>query len=90
MRFEPSNCLTCGQQAKGVLETVPGVALLLFDESGDAQYAGETDVCWDSQSSVRDRSGRVTLVCPDGHQWSAVVDDTVDVDPPSTAHGAPP
>lgn len=77
MRFEPPTCPACGEQAKGVLETIPGIALLLFDESGDAQYAGETDVRWDSQSAVRDRLGHVTLLCPDGHQWPALQPDAI-------------
>ena len=77
MRFEPSNCPACGQQANGVLETISGIALLLFDEDGTAQYAGETDVCWDSQTTVRDRYGRVTLVCPGGHQWPASLPDAI-------------
>ena len=67
MRFEPSNCPECGQQAKGTLETIPGIARLLFDEDGNAEYLGGTDVCWDGQETVRDESGRATLVCPDGH-----------------------
>ena len=78
MRFEPSNCPACGQQTSGVLETISGIALLLFDEDGTAQYAGETDVCWNSQTTERDRYDRVTLVCPGGHQWPAVTDEVTD------------
>ena len=90
MRIQPCNCPACGQQAKGVLETIPGIAMLLFDEDDVAQYAGETDVCWDSQTTVRDEESRVTLVCPNAHQWPAVMDETVDTDFASTTHGAPP
>jgi hypothetical protein len=75
MRFDPSNCPSCGEQATGLLETIPGIAFLLFDENGDAQYAGETDVCWDNQTTVRDRLGHVMLVCPDEHQWPASLPD---------------
>jgi hypothetical protein len=57
------------------LETIPGVALLLFDEDGSAEYQGETDVCWDGQQTVGDKDGRATLVCPDGHEWPAAMDD---------------
>jgi len=75
MRFETATCPSCGQLAKGLLETIPGIALLLFDECGGAQYAGGTDVCWDGQSTIRDENGRVTLLCPEGHWWSAVMTD---------------
>jgi hypothetical protein len=53
------------------LETVPGVALLTFDENGNAEYAGETKIAWDEQVTCRDGEGRVTLECPNGHRWQA-------------------
>jgi len=71
MRFDSPQCPQCGQLAKGVLETIPGLARLLFDEDGGAEYAGSTDVCWDGQEAIRDEQGRVRLICPDGHQWLA-------------------
>jgi hypothetical protein len=52
-----------------MLESVPGLALLAFDDSGEAQYAGETAVAWDDQVPCRDVEDRVTLECPDGHRW---------------------
>ena len=76
MRFDPPLCPQCRQLAKGTLETIPGLALLLFDEDGNAEYAGGTDVCWDGQQPIRDERGRVRLICPDGHQWPAVTDET--------------
>ena len=63
--------------ATGMLEMVPGIALLLHIENDTFQYAGVTDISWDSQTTVRDRSGRVTLVCPDGHQWPASLSDAI-------------
>jgi hypothetical protein len=88
MRFDPSNCPECGQQATGTLETIPGIALLLFAEDGAADYQGETKVCWDGQMTVFAEDGRATLVCPDGHDWLAEMDDS---DPacPSTPQGDP-
>jgi hypothetical protein len=70
MRFDPPQCPQCGQLAKGVLETIPGLARLLF-EDGNAEYAGSTDVYWDGQEAIRDEQGRVRLRCPDGHEWLA-------------------
>ena len=52
--------------------------LLNFDEQGDADYAGETKVDWDQQTSLLDARGRVTLECPDGHQWQAKPDNVPD------------
>jgi len=71
MRFDPPQCPQCGQLAKGTLESIPGLARLLLDEDGSAEYAGSTDVYWDDQETIRDEQGRVTLMCPDGHQWLA-------------------
>lgn len=85
MRFRPRKCPLCGQEAKGVLETIPGVALLAFADDGDAQYAGETDVCWDDQTTVRDCQGRPTLVCSDGHQWLATLDGVTSDEETATA-----
>lgn len=76
MRFEPSKCPECGQRAKGTLETIPGIALLEFDEDCDADYQGETKVWWDGQQTARSDDGRVRLVCPDGHEWPASDDQT--------------
>lgn len=72
MRFSPWKCPECGQAAKGTLETIPGLALLIFDDDGQATYAGETEIDWDSQATQHDEAGRVLLQCPDGHQWPAV------------------
>lgn len=74
MRFDPRKCPTCSQPARGTLDVIPGLALLLFDEEGNAEYLGQTDVNWDGQETIRDEHGRVRLMCPGGHEWSAVTD----------------
>jgi hypothetical protein len=75
MRLTPWRCPECDQPAKGILETIPGIARLHFDEDGSAEYAGGTDVGWDGQESVLAPDGRVTLVCPDGHEWLASIEE---------------
>lgn len=77
MRFTPWKCPTCGQPACGTLETVSGLALLIFDENGDAEYGGETKIDWNSQTTQHDAAGRTLLECPDGHQWAADEDRRV-------------
>jgi len=71
MTFDMPWCTVCGQLARGMLEIVPGLALLNFDNAGRAEYEGETKIAWDDQLPCRDRQGRLTLQCPDGHQWQA-------------------
>jgi len=71
MRFSPWKCPTCGQPAAGTLETVPGLALLAFDDSGQAGYEGETKLDWNGQVTCRNESGKAILECPAGHQWPA-------------------
>ena len=78
MRFDPWKCPECDQPATGTVEVIHGVALLLFDDEGDANYAGETKVDWNSQVSLLDASGRLTLGCPNGHQWQATDDNVAD------------
>ena len=78
MQFDPWKCPECDQPASGTVEVIHGVALLLFDDEGRAEYAGETKVDWDSQTSLLDARGRVTLECPSGHQWQARANNVPD------------
>jgi hypothetical protein len=78
MRFDPWKCPECDQAATGTVEVVRGLALLIFDEHGSADYQGETKVDWDSQASLLDAGGRLTLECPSGHQWQAMADTLPD------------
>lgn len=71
MRFELSCCPICEEEALGTLDGVPGLALLVFLDRGEAQYEGETRMDWDGQVTRRDTQGRVTLECPNGHQWQS-------------------
>lgn len=92
MRLEPWKCPECDQPAKGTLETIPGVALLLFDEEGNAEYAGGNDVCWDGQTTIVDDAGMVTAICPAGHQWQAKtnVDGSCAAEDPGPIHSEKP
>ena len=71
MRFDPWKCPECNQPAAGTVEVIHDVALLIFDEQGNADYAGGTKADWDNQVSLLDARDLVTLECPDGHQWQA-------------------
>lgn len=71
MRFTPWKCPECGQPAKGTVETIPGLALLTFDDDGQTEYAGETEIDWNNQASEQDEYGRYLLECHAGHKWPA-------------------
>lgn len=71
MRFTPWKCPECGQPANGTLEMIPGLALLTFDDNGEATYAGDTEIDWDNQMTRDDEDGRVRLECPAHHRWPA-------------------
>ena len=75
MKFDVPRCSVCGETAIGTLESVPGLALLVFDQRGDAEYAGETRLDWNGQTTVCDGDGQVTLECPNGHQWPSHMRD---------------
>jgi hypothetical protein len=69
MKFDVPRCPVCDELAKGTLESVPGMALLMFNEQGEAEYLGETEIFWNDQVTRFDRRGRVTLLCTNGHEW---------------------
>lgn len=69
MRFAHRLCPKCKTLAKGTVELIQCVALLNFDEAGNAEYAGESDMAWDTQETMTDRTGRVKLTCDNGHDW---------------------
>jgi hypothetical protein len=71
MRLAPATCPVCRRPAKGTLEIIPGLALLLIGEEGLADYSGQTEIDWNGQKTVEDEQGRVVLICPVGHEWSA-------------------
>ncbi|MEQ8788715.1 MAG: hypothetical protein RIC55_20560 [Pirellulaceae bacterium] len=70
MRLVPPRCPTCGAPPTGILETIQGVAHLDVGKD-DAEYAGGTEVLWDTQTPVRDDAHRVTLVGECDHLWQA-------------------
>lgn len=76
MKFTTINCPNCGEFARGTVETLSGAALLSDPKpDGSVEYSGETEIWWDEQRTVRDRAGRVQLVCYNSHNWfSKVVD----------------
>ena len=76
MTFDVPRCAVCDELARGTLEMVSGLALLIFDEHGEAEYEGETKIAWNDQVTCRDVEDRVTLKCPNGHQWQAQLTDS--------------
>lgn len=76
MRLEPMTCTECGEAARGTLAWLPGVTLLILDEAGNAEYAGETDLIWDDQTTqAGEQPNTMRLVCPKGHHWDARIVD---------------
>lgn len=79
MKFQTPNCPKCGEQARGAADWTPGCALLNFDESGNAEYAGGTDMFWDGQlngadlhrhcSTPPNQADVIELQCSEGHLW---------------------
>ncbi len=71
MQFTPWKCPKCQKPAAGTLETVPGLALLNFDDNGDAEYEGETKMYWNGQETRFNEDGKAMMECPNGHVWAA-------------------
>lgn len=72
-----------GLEIEGTLETITGRANITF-HSGDEvdlgdehegkvrfSWAGDTEIFWDEQKTVRDHKGRRIFLDSDGNQWVA-------------------
>lgn len=73
LKLEPRSCPVCKVDARGIIETVRGCALLQFAADGSARYGGETDMWWEEQRAEKDAEGRITLICGEGHEWQATL-----------------
>ena len=76
MRFDPSHCPECGELPRGTCDMIPGIALVSFnDDNREAEFAGETDVLWDSQETPANADGLIDVTCPNGHVWQAKLEE---------------
>lgn len=75
MKLKISKCPECGEDAKGTVEEIRGVALFVEEEGGGVDYLGETEIWWDDQRTVTNDEGEWELVCDSGHSWFSVVDN---------------
>ena len=73
MKFEPFLCPTCGQSPRGTIETVNGVAEFVHHDDGTVEYSGYTEIWYDGQMTDKDGEGKVTLICPDAHEWKSTM-----------------
>lgn len=73
MKFITSNCPKCGQPAVAILERLYAWASL-YEENGAFDYAGESDVDWDSQEPV-ETDKQVDLTCDNKDEWSSDVEE---------------
>jgi len=72
MRFDVPRCPTCGGRTRALSERVSVNATLTYDRETRAyDYAGDSDVFWDTQETEHDPDGRVELWCSRGHSWKA-------------------
>lgn len=68
-------CPECGGDVVGIVEQVRGLAALYPPENGEYEYAGGTDVWWDSQQPATNQSGEVRVVCENHHEWDTLIDE---------------
>lgn len=72
MRIDKTTCPICGEPIRGTLEIVQGTALLLKNPDGSYNYAGETDIHWDTQEAAS-FDECFHGVCPNGHDWPITI-----------------
>lgn len=64
--FESPN----GDAIIGTSETVRCTAIVnSISEDGIPEYAGETEIDWDSQTT-QERNGQILFICESGHEWT--------------------
>lgn len=69
--YKPHRCPHCNEVARGTVEILTGCAEMTFDDDGTGEYDGDTDIWWEEQETVTAKSGRVKMVCRNGHDWWA-------------------
>jgi hypothetical protein len=78
MKFNPCRCPECNALPKGTLDWTPSTALMSADDerarNPEFEYDGESKMHWDGQETEEDDQGRVGLICPNGHEWFALMD----------------
>lgn len=80
MKIKIKNCPECGEEARGTVEELSGVALFVDDDGDDVEYLGETEIWWDEQRTRTNEKGEVELVCEGGHSWFSAVEHEEDGD----------
>jgi len=75
MKITPSKCPKCGEPVRGTVERLTGCAQLFENEDGTFEYDGTTDIWWDEQKTVYAKDGRARVICDNGHDWLATVED---------------
>jgi len=75
MRIEKSTCPECGEQLRGTIEIVHGVALIGINADGTAEYEGDTDMWWDEQIPVAgEATNTFRVICHNSHEWETRID----------------
>ncbi len=80
MKLTITKCPKCTEVVTGMVDLIPGNANLDTPKRGETDYAGETDVDWDSQSNGLDIALRIVgtvenlnefalVQCYQGHIW---------------------
>ena len=76
MKLRTPNNPKSGLPAIGTVDRITARAYFAAgNDDGDVQYDGNCDVNWDSQSPVRDDTGRILVFDEDGDEWFTEVDD---------------
>ena len=74
MKITPDTCPECGGAVHATADFVPGNALLTQLDDGSFDYSGETKMCWDGQYTAEE-AGKPLVLCENGHQWPATIED---------------
>jgi hypothetical protein len=66
MKLVTPSCPKCGSPAHGTVENILGTAVINIEDDGTFEYAGDTDMHWDTQETITNEKGHITLTCGQG------------------------
>ena len=75
MKVKDPYCPKCGGPITGLIETVYVRACV----DADLEYAGESEVFWDTQSTLYDDDGCLIVQCASRHEWATLPKEPNDV-----------
>lgn len=74
-RIATPNCPKCGDVLCGTIERVSGINHIVSDGDGNYDFAGDTELWWEENTTVMDEEGRTLVQCGNAHEWYTLIEE---------------